>query len=302
MADREYTDDEKRTLRVLKMQEGDLSRLQKQTDSHTQQLSQMDDRLSELKRRASAIAQEEGIELPEERHLTTTPTHQKEKMAVDAIPSWQSIEERADETGIPHDIVIEDLLEVNRINEELASRTGLTRSDPTFLVIATSIHSARWAMTPKIAGQLGKSGRIIAALSPSAMAMLEQKPDTKELTLIDETNQEFIEEAGEIHEGPKSWEEILEQRDEMPDKAFDNDSMNWLFGIVNKITGTRTGSNFTSTDAVTGEDVSTPGMLAEALRNIKEDPISRKIPDDSPLPSIRNMHRRKQQKATLLMC
>ena len=76
MADREYTDDEKRTLRVLKMQEGDLSRLQKQTDSHTQQLSQMDDRLSELKRRASAIAQEEGIELPEERHLTTTPTHQ----------------------------------------------------------------------------------------------------------------------------------------------------------------------------------------------------------------------------------
>lgn len=282
MTDREYTDDEKRTLRVLKMQEGDLSRLQKQTDSHTQQLSQMDDRLSELKRRASAIAQEEGIELPEERHLTTTPTHQKEKMAVDAIPSWQSIEERADETGIPHDIVIEDLLtgkeityalsEVNRINEEFASRTGLTRSDLTFLAIATSIQSARWAMTPKIAGQLGKSGRIIAALSPSAMAMLEQKPDTKELTLIDETNQEFIEEAGEIHEGPKSWEEILEQRDEMPDKAFDNDSMNWLFGIVNKITGTRTGSNFTSTDSVTGEDVSTPGMLAEALRNIKEDP------------------------------
>ena len=38
MADREYTDDEKRTLRVLKMQEGDLSRLQEQTDSHTQQL------------------------------------------------------------------------------------------------------------------------------------------------------------------------------------------------------------------------------------------------------------------------
>ena len=110
MADREYTDDEKRTLRVLKMQEGDLSRLQEQTDSHTQQLSQMDDRLSELKRRASAIAQEEGIELPEERHLPTTPTHQKEKMAVDAIPSWQSLEERADETGIPHDIVIEDLL------------------------------------------------------------------------------------------------------------------------------------------------------------------------------------------------
>ena len=282
MADRQYRDDEKRTLRVLKMQEGDLSRLQEQTDSHTQQLSQMDDRLSELKRRASAIAQEEGIELPEERHLPSTPTHQREKMSVDDIPSWQSLEERADEAGISHDIVIEDLLtgkeityalsEVNRINEEFASRTGLTRYDLTFLAIATCIQAARWALTPKIAGQLGKSGRIIAALSPSAMAMLEQKPDTKELTLIDETNQEFIEEAEEIHEGPKSWEEILEQRDEMPDKAFDNDSMNWLFGIVNKITGTRTGSNFTSTDAVTGESVSTPSMLAEALRSIKDDP------------------------------
>lgn len=282
MADRQYTDDEKRTLRVLKMQEGDLSRLQEQTDSHTQQLSQMDDRLSELKRRASAIAQEEGIELPEERHLPSTPTHQREKMSVDDIPSWQSLEERADEAGISHNIVIEDLLtgkeltyalsEVNRINEEFASRTGLTRNDLTFLAIATSIQAARWAMTPKIAGQLGKSGRIIAALSPSAMAMLEQKPDTKELTLIDETNQEFIEEAEKIHEGPKSWEEILEQREEMPDKAFDNDSMNWLFGIVNKITGTRTGSNFTSTDAVTGESVSTPSMLVEALRSIKDDP------------------------------
>jgi hypothetical protein len=203
-------------------------------------------------------------------------------MSVDDIPSWQSLEERADEAGISHDIVIEDLLtgkeityalsEVNRINEKFASRTGLTRNDLTFLAIATSIQAARWAMTPKIAGQLGKSGRIIAALSPSAMAMLEQKPDTKELTLIDETNQEFIEEAEEIHEGPKSWEEILEQRDEMPDKAFDNDSMNWLFGIVNKITGTHTGSDFASTDAVTGENVSTPSMLAEALRSIKEDP------------------------------
>ena len=282
MADRNHTDDERRTLRVLKMQEGDLSRLQEQTGSHTQQLSQMDDKLSELKRRASAIAQEEGVELPEEHHLPSTPSHQKEKIALSDIPSWQSLEQRADEAGISQNITIKDLLtgkeisyaqsEVKRINKEFLSRTRLTRSDLTFLAIATSIQAARWTMTPKIAGQLGKTGRIIAALSPSAMAMLEQKPDTKLLTLIDETNQEFIAEAEEIHEGPKSWEEILEQRDEMPDKAFDNDSMNWLFGIVNKITGTHTGSNFASTDAVTGQSVSTPGMLAEALRSIKDDP------------------------------
>lgn len=282
MADRNFTDDERHTLRVQKMQEGDLSRLQQQTSSHTQHLAQMDDKLSELKRRASAIAQAEGIDLPEEHHLPSTPSHQQEKMALSDIPSWQSLEQRADEAGISHDIAIEDLLsdkeitdaqsEVNRINEEFMSRTRLTRSDLTFLAIATSIQAARWTMTPKIAAQLGKSGRIIAALSPSAVAMLEQKSDTKDLTLIDETNQEFIEEAEEIHDGPKSWEEILEQRDGMPDKAFDNDSMNWLFGIVNKITGTHTASNFASTDAVTGERVSTPSMLAEALQSIKEDP------------------------------
>ena len=54
MADRKYTDDEKATLRVLKMQEGDLSRLQEQSDSHTQHLSQMGDHLSDLKQRATS--------------------------------------------------------------------------------------------------------------------------------------------------------------------------------------------------------------------------------------------------------
>lgn len=282
MTDRKYTDDEMRTFRVQKMQEGDLSRLQKQTDSHTQQLAQMDSRLSELKHRVSAIAQQEGIDLPEEHHLPSTPTHQREKMTADDIPSWQSLEARADEAGLSHNIVIDDLLtgqeinyalsEVERINADFSSRTGLTHSDLTFLAVATSIQAARWAMTPKIAAQLGKSGRIVAALSPSAVSLLEQKADTRELTLIDETNQEFIEEAEALHEGPQSWEDILKQHDAVPHKAFDNDSMNWLFGIVNKITGTRTARNFASTNVVTGEQVSTPGMLAEAMRSIKEDP------------------------------
>jgi hypothetical protein len=282
MAEKKYTDDEKRSLRVLKMQEGDLSRLQEKTESHSQQLSQLDERLLKLKQRAAAIAQEEGVELPKEQHLPSTKHEKNEKLNITDIPSWESLEERADKENIPRDIHMEDLLtgqeityalsEVKRINDEFASRTGLTRSDLAFLSVATAIQTARWAMIPKIAGQLGKSGRVLAALSPSAMSMLEQKPDTKDLALVDETNQEFIEEAEEIHEGPKSWDEILEQRDDMPDNAFNNDSMNWLFGIVNKITGTHTSSNFSSTDAVTGESVSTPGVLAEALRSIKEDP------------------------------
>lgn len=283
MADKIYTDDEKRTLRVLKMQEGNIARLQEQTQDETHELSEMDKRLTALKERAKSLAEATNTKLPEESHSPTlAEAKPKERMDRSQIPSWESLEEKATQQHIKKDIVIEDLLssqeinyamsEVKRINEEFAARTGLTQSDLVFLSVATSIQTARWAMMPKIAGQLGRSGKILAALSPSAMAMLEQKPNTKDLTLIDETNDEFIAEAEEIHEGSKNWEEILEQKDNMPDNAFDNDSMNWLFGIVNKITGTHTGSNFASTDAVTGENVSTPGMLAEAMRSIKEDP------------------------------
>lgn len=207
------------------------------------------------------------------------------------IPSWESLEKRADHEQIPHDIVMEDLLtgqeityaidEVKRINDDFARRTGLTKRDLSFLSAATSIQTARWVMMPKIVNQMGKSGKVLAALSPSAMAMLEQKPDTKDIALIDEANQEFIEdvEAEEITEGnaqsakSKSWQDILEQKDSMPVKTFNNDAMNWIFGIVNKITGTRTGSNFSSVDAITGEKVKTHKVLAEAMRSIKEDPM-----------------------------
>lgn len=283
MADKTYTDDEKRTLRVLKMQEGNIARLQEQTQGETHELGEMDKRLAALKERTKLLAEATGTKLPEESHTPTlTEAKPKERMDQSQIPSWESLEEKAKQLHIDKDIVIEDLLsgkeinyavnEVKRINDEFAARTGLTQSDLIFLSVATSIQTARWVMMPKIAGQLGRSGRVLAALSPSAMAMLEQKPDTKDLALIDETNEEFIAEAEEIHEGPRNWDDILEQKDDLPDKAFDNDSMNWLFGIVNKITGTHTGSNFASTDAVTGENISTPGMLAEALRSIKEDP------------------------------
>lgn len=283
MADKRYDDDEKRTLRVLKMQEGDIAQLQEQTQGETQALSEMDKRLEALRERTQALAKETDTELPQEHHTPAlTEAKPRERMDRSHIPSWESLEKKADQQHIGKDIGVEDLLssqeisyaasEVKRINDEFASLTGLTKSDLTFLYVATSIQAARWVMMPKIAGQLGRSGRILAALSPSAMALIEQKPSTTDLTLIDEANEEFAAEAEEIHEGPKNWEEILEQKDDLPDNAFDNDSMNWLFGIVNKITGTHTGSNFASTDAVTGENVSTAGMLAEALRSVKEDP------------------------------
>ena len=67
MSDIRYTDEEKKTLGVMKMQEGDLSRLQEQTERHHQQLDRMGRQLEELKERARQAAASEGVELPQER-------------------------------------------------------------------------------------------------------------------------------------------------------------------------------------------------------------------------------------------
>ena len=145
-----------------------------------------------------------------------------------------------------------------------------------FLTVATSIQTARWAMIPKLLSKAGKSGKVIAALSPSAMAMLEARPkDEKDLAVIDEANREFQEETDwqveEIHEGRLTWDQILDARDKAPMKAFNNDALNWLFGLVNTITGTKTDSNFNTVDEA-GQPVKTPAVLAEAFRSIQEDP------------------------------
>lgn len=294
MADKKYTDYEKKTLRVLKMQEGDLQKLKEQTAGHQQALNEMDQRLADMKERAKALAGQEGVQLPDEHHYPTTMTPPaKEKLKKADIPSWESLEKRADHEDISHDVVMEDLLtgqevryavsEVKRINDDFAGRTGLTKRDLSFLAAATSIQTARWMMMPKLIGQLGKSEKVLAALSPSAMSLLESKSaGTKELALADETNQAFQEaeeaeavdwEAEEVREGHKTWEEILAAKDQPLQKTFNNDAMNWLFGIINNITGTRTASNFTSVDADSGQTVKTPHIFQQAFHSIKEDPM-----------------------------
>lgn len=289
MQKKKYTDYEKKTLRVLKMQEGDLKRLDEKTSTQQEALNRMDKRLAAMKERTKSLASDEGVELPEEHHYPVAAP-QKGTLGQDAIPSWESLEARAESEDVQHDIVIEDLLtgkeinyaisEVKRINDEFAKRTGLTSRDLSFLTIATGIQTARWMMMPKIIGKLGKSAKVLTALSPSTMAMLESKPttDEKQLSLIDEANREFQEEildceAEEIREGHKTWEEILATKDQVSEKAFNNDAMNWIFGIVNNITGTKTASNFSTKDAVSGENVKTQKMFSDAFSSIKEDPM-----------------------------
>ena len=286
---RKYDHEDRETLRVLKMQQEDLDRLNEQTAGQKQALDEMGQRLQALKERARVLAEAEGVEPAEEKHSPATVGKPREKMLLSEVPTWEDLERRARQEGVAHHVDVDDLLsseeiarseaEVKRINDEFASRTGLTKSDLAFLTAATGIQTARWAMIPKLLNKAGKSGKVLAALSPSAMAMLETKPKEKDLAVVDEANREFQEESEweveEIHDGHKTWEEILAAKDKAPQKAFSNDGMNWIFGLVNTITGTTTSSNFKSVDEA-GKPVKTPAVFAEAFKSIKEDP--RRLP------------------------
>ena len=133
MADKTYTDDEKRTLRVLKMQEGDLAQLREQKQGELHDLDNMAKRLSAMKERVKSLAEMTGTELPEEHHAPTlTQAKTKERMDRSEIPSWESLEKKADQHHIRKDVVVEDLLsnkeinhaisELERIHNEFAAR------------------------------------------------------------------------------------------------------------------------------------------------------------------------------------
>lgn len=285
-----YHTDDKETLKALKMQEGDLARLSEKNERQHQDLQSLDERLEQLKARTRQLASDEGIAMEERPKMPAYVEKAPERMSLDEVPSWDDIVARMNQE-VKADVKMEDLLsteeinysldEVKRINDDFARRTGLTSRDMAFLTLATSIQTARWMMMPKLLGKMSKSGKVLAALSPSAMAMLDVKPKTgTEVALADEVNKEFQEEVDweveEIKEGRKSWQDILETGTAnagQQQKAFNNEAMNWIFGIVNNITGTKTNGDFTSIDTASGEKIKTPGVFAEAFRSIKEDPM-----------------------------
>ncbi len=287
MEKRTYTPDDLETLRTLKMQEGDIARLEERNREHRRQLSEMDERLARLRQRAGEMAQAGGVELPKERHMpaTTTPP-QREKMGLGEVPSWEQLARRA-AAETRGQVFVEDLLnseeirsskaQAQAIDERFAQITGLSKTDQTFLTLATGIQLARWMMMPKLVGTLGRTARVLSALSPKTMALLGRQGAQSQNALTEQVNSEFKEEAewdaqpvGEQH---RTWEDILAdgQQDAAEAPAFSNDGMNWLFGVINRLTGTHTDGSFHTVDDITGEAVNTSGIFAEAFRTIKED-------------------------------
>ena len=158
MAKKTLTPEEQETLRVMKMQEGDLEQLAKDNESQHEQLNKMGQRLEALKERARSLAQAEGVSMPEEHHYPTVVDKEPTKMELEVIPSWESLKERADNQDVKGHPAIEDFLtseEINKakeqvksIEDEFAKLTGLSKRDLTLLHAAIGLQTARWMMIP----------------------------------------------------------------------------------------------------------------------------------------------------------
>lgn len=284
--ERRYEAVDRETLRVLKMQQADLERLQHNSDTQREQLNQMGQRLDKLKQRAKALAQAGGAELPTERHLPVgSQPAPSQRMQLDEVAQWEQLVQRAN-AEVGGTVGVDDLLttlevkkteaEVQRIESDFARLTGMNAADQAFLTTATAIQLTRWMMMPRLVGAIGKTARLLALLSPATMGLLtRQGADGANAALTDEVNKAFQEEAGWSGEAAsqtnRSWEDILLDGSSLNDRPFSNDALNWLFGVVNNLTGTRTMGDFTTVNATTGEAVKTAGIFADAFRSIKED-------------------------------
>ena len=257
MAGHELSQEEKNTLKVLKKQADDLEALQTKTDNQAERLQDMGARIAELKRRVLRLADTKHVVAPEEKHAPATMRPERPKISPDSIPSWESLQREAATETTPDiaDFLTSDDIDAAkaaalRISRDYKKKTELTPRDKALLTMATSIHSARWLVTGKIIGKLGKPLTILGTLATRTtpaletlklanVPQLEDKSPTddtspadasdisesQELTdveeLTDEINEEFQEEIAldaddlETVEGEKvykSWQEIIDQK------------------------------------------------------------------------------------------
>lgn len=160
-----YSDSEKETLKVLKMQEQQLKHLESGIAEDVQNGKKDAEDLADLRKNAEALLRKRGITPPQKKDVK--PIDTKIKISQEKIPSWDSIAEQAKE-NIPEDVTFEDLLtkeefqfcidEIQRINDEFSHKTGIfNKKDLSFLIIATVLQTARWLIIQEICGDIGQS-------------------------------------------------------------------------------------------------------------------------------------------------
>ena len=186
-----YTDSQKELNRALKMQEMDLKDLEERStdlsnsvSSNGEQIAQTRSDVDELmkkaeflKAKALKIAEKKGITIPENLKapiqaeaptpfVDNSPYLVDEKKSINDIPSWEDIMKKTDEQ-VPEEIVLEDLLsaeefqycieDIERIHNEFAAKTKLSKVDIAFLMVATALQTARWIIIQQIMGDLGET-------------------------------------------------------------------------------------------------------------------------------------------------
>lgn len=131
MSKYKYSESEQETLKVLKMQEDQLNRLE--VDIHEDIVnSQKDaDDLADLRRRTETLLRKRGITpLPKQLKLNNTSI----KVNKEEIPTWENLAKKVNSQYM-EEVSFEDLLskkefqfcidEVQRINDEFSRKTGI---------------------------------------------------------------------------------------------------------------------------------------------------------------------------------
>lgn len=263
-----YTESEQETLKVLKMQEKQLERLESDINEDKANGKKDAEDLKDLRRRAEALLKKRGI-IPSQK--STKPIDTSIRVSKDDIPSWESLSKEA-KTTIPEEVAYEDLLtkeefqfcidEVERINNEFSNKTGIfNKKDLSFLMVATALQTARWLIIQSICGDLGQTIDKDARLDHNDKSIKES---------VKESNKSFqkhFENHGhrESIKNYKSWEQILFSSAPYDTavgsaafgenleggyhryKTLGHDPiLGWIFGTANFITDTCTLSNYNS--------------------------------------------------------
>lgn len=264
-----YSDSEKETLKLLKMQEQQLTRLESGIAEDTQDGKKDAEDMADLRKRMEALLKKRGITPPPKK--TAKPIDTTIRISQDKIPSWDSIAEQAKES-VPEDVAFEDLLtkeefqfcidEVQRINDEFSHKTGIkNKKDMSFLMVATALQTARWLIIQKICGDLGQTIDSDSRLNHNDKSIKDS---------VNESNKSFQErfkDHGHRKSAKKykSWEQIIfssapfDTTVGSPNfgenlggkyhrcKTLGHDPiLGWIFGTANFITDTCTLSNFNS--------------------------------------------------------
>lgn len=156
-----YSQEEKATLRVLKMQEQDLVSLGNNTDSQTEELV-------DIRKRVERLSAQLGI-TPIPKAKSDDVPNSPLNIPNSEIPSWEELVERANRE-VSEDIILENLLsqeefnycieDVERINNEFSKITSIwNKRDLSFLAIAVGLQTARWIILQELFGDFGAENR-----------------------------------------------------------------------------------------------------------------------------------------------